>query len=135
MITIPDPPSPANGQAEGERRRDAALAILSATRPAIIRRLQRAAVEIALDTGTVISDDVRAVVPIPPGIHPTVTGAAINGLAMLGILRGGDHIRSRRPVAHARHVRVWLLTNEAAALKWLAANPASAETAEEGHRD
>jgi len=121
MITLPEPP--ANGQAEGERRRDAALALLNAKRPAVVRRLQRAAVLIALDTGTVTADDVRAVVPIPWPINPKVNGAALNTLAELGILHAGDYIRSRRAVAHARPVRVWHIADRIAALTWLAAHP------------
>ncbi len=123
MITLPDPSPPANVQAEGERRRDAALAVLTATRPAVVRRLQRAAVLIALDLGVVTADDVRDVVPIPEGINPKVNGAALNTLAELGILRGRDYIRSRRPVAHARPLRVWHLADRLAALTWLAAHP------------
>lgn len=123
MTSLFDPEPAANAAAAGEGLRDAALLLLTATRPATIRRLQRAAVRLALEAGAVTADDVRDAVPIPPGINPKVTGAAVYGLALAGILTGAHYVRSRRKPAHARTLRVWLLTDAAAAVRWLNDNP------------
>lgn len=107
---------------EGEARRDAALHLLRIHRAAVVRDLTRAALGIALERGTLTADDVRAVVPIPPGIRPCVAGAAIRDAA--GILtQTGEYIRSRRPEAHARPLPVWRLADAAGAAAWLAAHP------------
>jgi hypothetical protein len=126
-MTILTPPGDS-----GEARRDAALAQLSARRPAIIRDIQRAAVRLALDLGNITADDIRAAVTIPPGVRPTVVGAAVRVLAIAGIIRKIDFRPSRRPVAHARPLTVWALTDHAAALRWLADHPALPKPAEGG---
>lgn len=123
MTSLPDSILAGNGVAAGEALRDQALYRLSTTRPATIRRLQRAAVRLALETGTVTADDLREAVPIPAGINPKVNGAAVHGLAVLGILTGGEYVKSRRAVAHRRPIQVWRLANAATAARWLAANP------------
>lgn len=114
-----------NGGAEGERRRDEALAILRTRRSAaLIRDLQVAAVRIALERGEVCADDVRALVPIPADINPKVVGAAFRELADAGILSNtGTYRRSCRPQAHARPLPVWRLADAAGAVAWLTAHP------------
>lgn len=117
MTTLPDPgPS-------GESRRDAALALLRAHRAALVRDLTRATVRLAVDRNTVTADDVRAVVPIPPGIRPVVVGAALRDVALSGIVRRIGYRPSTRPAAHARPLAVWQLADRDAALAWLAAHP------------
>jgi len=115
--------SDATPAASGAALRDEALSLLAATRPATIRKLQRAAVSLALEAGTVTADDVRDAVPIAPNINPKVMGSAIRQLAVLNILRGGDYVRSRRRVAHCRPVRQWHLADAGRAVCWLAAHP------------
>ena len=122
MTTLPDPSPPANGLADGECRRDAALAQLAATRSVIMRRLQRATVRIALDMGTVTADDVRAVVPIPPRVNPKANGAALRFLADCRILVSVGWVRSERPAAHARKIERWAIADRAAAVEWLASH-------------
>ena len=107
----------------GEARRDAALTVLAARRPALIRDIQRAAVRLALDAGTLTADDLRARVPIPAGIRPAVVGSAVRMLAVAGILAHTGYQRSVRPVAHARPLTVWRLADAARAAAWLAAHP------------
>lgn len=116
------PSIPASG-ASGEARRDAALDLLRRHRAALCRDLCRAIVGLALDRGTLTADDVRAAVTIPAGIRPVVVGAAMQAVADAGLITCIDYRRSRRPVAHARPVRVWRLADRAAALAWLAARP------------
>ena len=113
-----------NGGAEGERRRDEALARLRVHRAALIRELQAAALRVALERGEVCADDVRALVPIPAGISPKVVGAAFRELADAGILSNtGTYRRSCRPAAHARSLPVWRLADDADAAAWLATHP------------
>jgi hypothetical protein len=89
----------------------------------VIRQLQRAAVQIALDDGTVSADQVRAVVPIPAEISANVNGAAFRHLAVGRILKAGAYVQSCRPSAHASTQRVWAIADRAAAEKWLADHP------------
>jgi molybdopterin biosynthesis enzyme len=117
MSILPDPPP------EGESLRDAALALLRVHRAALVRDLTRAAVRLALERGTITADDVRSVVPIPPGIRPVVVGVALRDAADAGILRRIGYRPSTRPVAHARPLTVWRLTDPAAAVAWLDAHP------------
>jgi hypothetical protein len=112
-----------NNGGEGEARRDAALNLLRVHRAALVRDLARAAVRLALASDDITADDVRAAVPIPPGIRPVVVGAAMRDLADAGILRRVGYRPSVRPAAHARPLSVWRLADAAAALAWLAAHP------------
>ena len=123
MFNLFDDLPASNGEAEGERRRDEALAILRAHRAALIRELQAAALRVALERGEVCADDVRALVTIPAGINPKVNGAALRELADAGILSNtGTYRRSCRPQAHARVNPVWALADAAGASAWFAAH-------------
>ena len=123
MFNLFDDLPASNGEAEGERLRDSALDALRIHRAAVVRDLTRAALRLALERGTLTADDVRAVVPIPPGINPKVNGAALRELAEAGILSNtGNYRRSCRPQAHARVNPVWSLADTAGASAWLAAH-------------
>ena len=123
MFNLFDDLPASNGEAEGERRRDEALALHRARSAALIRNLQAAALRVALERGEVCADDVRALVPIPAGISPKVVGAAFRELADAGILSNtGTYRRSCRPAAHARPNPVWALADAAGASAWLAAH-------------
>lgn len=122
MSIIPPIPPSDDGR-EGERRRDEAINRLRFHRAVIVRRLQRAAVGIALDTGRVTADDVRGRVPIPRNITPKTNGAAFRELAEAGILAAVGYRLSVRPEAHRRPVTEWRLADRAAAMQWLAAHP------------
>ena len=128
MNNFPDFMGHDHDHAEGERQRDIALARIAEKRPALKLLLQRAALAIALERGTVTADDVRAAVPIPSNVNPKLNGAALRALAALGILTAGDYVPSGRPVAHARPVRVWHLADRDWAHLWLASNPEPAES-------
>jgi hypothetical protein len=125
-------PSPA-GRVEGERRRDAALALLAERRAAVVRAGQRALLLRLLDAGTATTDDVRAAVESRPALLRCRADPAGR--------RG--HRRARRlhadepPEAHARPVVVLALTDRAAAMAWLDANPEmpEREPAAPIHRD
>ncbi len=64
--------SQSRNQAEGERRKADALALLAARRELVVRRAQRALLR-ALESGTATADDVRAV-ELPLDIDPKVFG-------------------------------------------------------------
>lgn len=128
MTTLFDDLPANNGGAEGERRRDKALAILRARRSALIRELQAAALRVALDRGEVCADDVRTLVSIPPDMSPKAVGAAFRELADAAYLRRTGFRNSNRPAAHARPLSVWRLADAAGAAAWLAAHPPLATT-------
>lgn len=120
MHILPDPTP------DGEALRDAALALLAAHRADLVRDLQRAALVLAIARDTITADDIRAAVPIPPGVRPVVVGAALRPLAVAGYLRRVGYRASARPVAHARPLAVWALADDAGAAAWLTAHPAPA---------
>jgi len=106
--------------ADGEARRDSALNLLRVRRAGLIRECTAAALRIALETGELCADDVRAVVTIPPGISPKLVGCVFRDLADARILRRDGHRNSKRPAAHARLLSVWRLADPAAAYARLA---------------
>ena len=76
--------------ADGERRRDTALALLAERRAAVVCCGQRALLICLLDTGTATADDVRAAVELPPGIGPRCYGGRASSAG------GAGHHRCRR---------------------------------------
>ncbi len=112
------------GRAEGERRKDAAHALLAARRSRLIRRGRRALLTHLLTAGTATADDVAdSAGPIDPSIDPRWRGEVPGPLARAGIIRRTGYIASCRPIRHASVIAVWELADRAAALAWLAANP------------
>jgi hypothetical protein len=112
------------GRHEGERRKDAAHALLAAHRGLIVRRAQRHICQTLLDGApTVTADDVRAAVELPPGIGPKLFGAAPAPLAKAGIIEPLGFTRTARPEAHARPLTVWGLRDRGKALDWLRDHP------------
>jgi hypothetical protein len=109
----------AAGLAKGERRRDAAHALLLARRAALVRCVQRALLRHLLDHGEDMIDPVRAAVPIPPGTDPRLVGAAVRDLALAGVIHSVGRRRSHRPEAHGRQVDLWAVADPAAAREWL----------------
>jgi hypothetical protein len=107
------------GGADGEAPRGAALNLLRVRRATLVR-CTAAALRIALERGEVSADDVRAVVPIPPGISPKLVGGVFRDLADAGIFCRTGFRNSTRPAAHARPVSVWRLADPAAAAARLA---------------
>ncbi len=116
-------PSPAAGRHEGERRRDRALTGLELHRAALVRRLQRAYLDLLLSCGPSTSDSLRALVPLPAGTEPRIVGAAVRGLATAGLIRRAGLSRSTRPQAHGRDLAVWECADRDGAAAWLADHP------------
>jgi hypothetical protein len=109
--------------ADGDQLRDLALNRLRAARSALVRRLMGAFLQHLIDNGPDTSDAVRALVPIPVGVDPRVTGAAIRGLAERGLIASVGRRKSGRGVAHARKLDVWAVADLDSARLWLATHP------------
>ena len=122
MFSLFDDVPDCNGLDEGKRRRDVALTHLREHRADIIRKLQFAAIRVALETGTTCADDVRELVAIPPGMSANVVGAAFRELVADGLLVCIGSRHSKRPAAHARSIAVWRLADSAAASAFLTAH-------------
>lgn len=113
-----------DGLAEGERRRNAALADLAARRSQIVTRARRALLARLLDRGTATADDVRAALgELPPRVGPRYLGAVPGELVRAGIISSDGYVRTTRPQAHARPVAVWRLRDAEAARRWLVDHP------------
>ncbi len=111
------------GLAEGERRRDAATALLAETRAWLVRCGCRLFVRQLLKTGTATADDIARGVQTAPGIDRRLLGAVPLTLAKAGVAELDGYQRSTRPERHASVIAVWRLTDRAAALAWLDKNP------------
>lgn len=111
------------GRREGERRRDAAHAVLEARRESVIRQARRVLLTVLWERDTATMDDVRAVVVVPPEVDPVCLGSVPGGLARAGIIRADGAVRTSRPMAHARPVTVWRLVDRDAAEIWLREHP------------
>lgn len=103
--------APDNNGADGEALRDEALNRLRDHRPELIRQCTVAAIHVALDTGEVCADDVRALVPIPAGLTAHFVGCVFKDLAAAGILRRDGYQNSKRAIAHARPISHWRLAD------------------------
>ncbi len=123
MDVLAKPGRPGSRVAEGERRRDAALHLLSVLRERTVREAQRALLQVCLERGSATIDDVRDVVTIPDGVNPVCVGASPRPLAEAGLIRRLGYVTTRRPVAHARPVSLWGLTDFPGAADWLTTHP------------
>lgn len=115
--------NPCHCQAEGERRKLDAFAVLTANREAVIRRAQRALLTVLLQKGSATADDVRELVELPPGINAKCFGAAPGVLARAKIIRADGFAKTCRPIGHARPVTVWALADRNKAIHWLQNHP------------
>lgn len=112
------------GRREGERRRDAAHAVLEARRESLIRQGRRVLLTVLLERGEATADDVYAGVMIPSGVDPVCLGCVPGPLARAGIIAAtGRYVRSSRPMRHASDIRVWRLVHRDAAERWLRDHP------------
>jgi hypothetical protein len=71
-----------------------------------LTRARQTAAEICLVKGTVSSDDVQNVLPLPAGVHHNAWGAVFRAP---WFIRTGQFVQSQRPEAHARWIQVWRL--------------------------
>jgi len=90
---------------EALAKRELALDELDERYPAFLERARDVAEWIAKKKGTVTSDDVRSVLAIPAGIHPSVMGALFRGPRWERI----DWQQSEQPQRHANRIGIWRL--------------------------
>lgn len=114
-------------RAEGERRKLAAHALLTARRELYILRGRRALLAALLENGEATADDVRRRVEIPADVNPVCLGSVPGLLALAGIIRRVGFATTARPLAHARPVSAWALRDADAARAWLEAHPDRAD--------
>lgn len=115
---------------EGRRRKQEAQEGHRHRNPLFTRTCERAILfNMLVNGGRATIDDVRAVVPTPPGKNPTIFGGVFRALCMAGLIAHDGFACTKRPEGHARPVRVWRLVDKEAAIAWLAANPAPGEPA------
>lgn len=111
------------GRTEGEARKRERHAMLRELRGVYVRRAQRVLLLRLLESETATADDVHESVELPPSIDPRCLGAVPGSLARAGIIRSLGYAKSARPERHASPIQVWTLTNQTAAVTWLAENP------------
>ena len=112
------------GQAEGERLKAEAFALLESRRQFYVRHGRRALLLAMLDgDGTASADDVYAAVELPSELDPRCLGSVPGRLAYDRIIRAVGFVRSTRPERHASWIQVWQLAHRGAAECWLRRNP------------
>ena len=90
---------------EALRRRDYGLELLEERYPIFLERARAAARIICNVKGTVTADDVRAVLSIPPDVHPNTMGALFQGPQWE--FMGWE--RSSQPQRHGNRAGRWRL--------------------------
>lgn len=108
---------------DGQRRRDAALMSLEASRQQYVNRGRRVLLLRLLTGETANADDVRFALELPKTIDPVCLGAVPGSLVRAGIIRRAGYVPTTRPDAHARPVSIWTLADRAAAIEWLRSHP------------
>lgn len=104
------------GRADGERRRDEALALVAARRPVPRWRAQLNLLEAMRSRPDRCgSGDDCTEVGYEYADNGSHVGAAVRELAVRGIIRRVGHVRSSRPSRKGNETKVWTLTDDAAA--------------------
>lgn len=127
---LPPPGVPdAEQAAEGERRKDAALAKLEARNPPRTRAAQVVMVRVLLERGECTINDVRRALGLSDGDNTRWLGSVSGGLAKAKVIERAGFVATYRAVANGHTVSVWRLRDGtgAAARAWLAANGAAIE--------
>ena len=88
----------------GEELRDAGIA--SVSRYSWVDSARGVAEAICRVRGTVTTDDIHHVMNAEPAPHPNAWGALFHDKRFAWT---GEYVKSKRPEAHARMIRVWRL--------------------------
>ncbi len=110
-------------QQTGEELKVKAHQNLEVHREAYLRLARRTLLEVLFEYGTASIDDVRDLVKVPTSINPKFFGAVPGVFARLSIITAHSIVKTRRRVAHARHVTLWRLTDIGKAQEWLRTHP------------
>jgi len=95
--------------AEARAERDKAHRHFEWDQPSFLAQARSLAITIAQRHGRVTIDDVRARLPLPAGVHPSVFGAVFKGKLFEPI----GYVASQRKAAHARTIRIYRLASSA----------------------
>lgn len=82
---------------------------LQSERAAVIAAAQSAMLDVLRTHPTASADDIRPHVIIPPHVHPSIIGNAIQGLRRDGVIVPESIIATSRPVGHSHLMRRWQL--------------------------
>ncbi|MCX7420594.1 MAG: hypothetical protein NT013_13790 [Planctomycetia bacterium] len=108
---------------DGARPKQQALPFSESCREKLVLKARRGLLIHALEFATVTADDVRELVPLPPGINPTIFGSVPGPLANAGIILFHGYVKTTRKMAHARRNVNWFLNDRDAAKRWLITHP------------
>jgi hypothetical protein len=108
---------------EGLRRKQEAFAAFEAWREPLLLKARRALLTHALSAGTATADDVRAAVEVPHKKDPRFFGDVPSLLATAKIIHCVGRVRSSRPEAHGREIKVWAPVDNEVVLAWLRSHP------------
>lgn len=118
---------------EGTKRRDKALGDLEAKRAALVKAVRIAFVRHLYEHGPATTDVIRGAVAIPADVDSRYIGAAVAGLAKVGLIRATGHRRTKRREGNARVILCWAIKDRHKAAAFLsehkATPPAPAEPA------
>jgi hypothetical protein len=93
----------------GRDMRDRQLDIFEQRDHQFLERCRALAVLICKQHGQVSINDIRAIIDVPPGVHPSVLGAVFRTKQFVRV----GYTEAAHPQAHARVVRVYsLATNK-----------------------
>lgn len=92
----------------GRAMRDRQLDIFEYTDHQFLARCRALAVLVAKQAGQVSINDIRQIIEVPPGVHPSVLGAVFRTKQFKRI----GYTEAVHPEAHARIVRVYCLSQE-----------------------
>lgn len=89
----------------GRQLRDSQLALFEMRQAEFLERCRALAVEVCKRQGSVSINDIRRLISVPPGVHPSVLGSVFKrgGFSVVGFTE------ANHPEAHARIVRVYAL--------------------------
>lgn len=79
------------------------------TRAEVWAACQQALLDAIRVRGVGDADDIRRVVTIPEGIHPSIVGRAIGALSRDGTILMVEYITTARPIGHSHVMRSWRL--------------------------
>src|SRR4051794_2884181 len=97
----------------------------SPTRDAFLRRVQRAACQLARTHGLFTADDIARMVPdAPPGVDRRIIGPTLNGLRADGLIEPVTFLRLEAKRCHGRPQSLWKAVDPAGCGRWLAEHPA-----------
>lgn len=100
---------PAHNPAAGRDMRERQLDIFEQRDHQFLERCRALALLICKQQGQVSINDIRAIIEVPPGVHPSVLGAVFRTKQFKRV----GYTEAAHPQAHARVVRVYsLATNK-----------------------